>query len=249
VYAFTDAPDGSSSFAGLVEDAKSNLYGTTSSGGTSSRGTVFKIDATGKESVLYSFNTGTDGGLPQAGLLRDSVGNLMGTTVIGGTALNGVVFKVDSTGRETVTHSFTGANGDGSSPFAGLVASGSFLYGTTSYGGGSSDHGTVFKVDKTGKVTVVHSFTGIDGANPVAPLIRDAAGNLYGTTSEGGAFGFGTVFKLDTKSNVTVLHSFSNGADGATPTGSLVLDSAGNLYGTTQGAGTAGFGTVFKIKP
>ena len=143
-------------------------------------------------------------------LVRDAAGNLYGTTVNGGTGTEcggscGTVFKVDSTGKETVLHSFTGGT-DGASPLAGVVldAQGN-LYGTTYYGGTGKCNdevgvgcGTIFKVDKFGKETVLYNFTGgSDGAGPRdAGLLRDAAGTLYGTATIGGASGDGVVFKL-----------------------------------------------------
>jgi uncharacterized repeat protein (TIGR03803 family) len=148
----------------------------------------------------------------------DSAGNLYGTTQKGGTGCPspftpgcGVVFKIDPAGNETVLYSFTGANGDGAFPFAGLILdSAGNLYGTTNSGGaaggGFAGPGTVFKVDPTGHETVLHSFTGLngDGANPFGGrLVRDSAGNLYGTTLQGGGLpggncgnGCGIVFEL-----------------------------------------------------
>jgi len=145
--------------------------------------------------VLHSFTGGTDGASPQGGLVRDKAGNLYGTTASGGASGNGVVFKLDTTGTETVLHSFTGP--DGTLPYAGLVGDkAGNLYGTTAFGGTLGD-GTVFKVDTTGTETVLHSFTGADGGEPLwAALVRDKAGNLYGTTYGNGTFGYGVVFKL-----------------------------------------------------
>jgi uncharacterized repeat protein (TIGR03803 family) len=198
--------------------------------------------------VLYSFNGGTDGAQPHAGLVRDAAGNLYGTTIRGGGGSNlGTVFKLDTTGAETVLYSFTGFP-DGAKPRAGLVldAAGN-LYGTT-YHGGASDLGTVFRLDTTGAETVLHSFSGRDGQNPYAGLVRDAAGNFYGTTQNGGGdFAAGTVFKLDTTGKETVLHSFTGGSDGANPYAGLIRDAAGNFYATTFTGGAYGFGTVFKL--
>src|SRR5271157_1456393 len=271
LYSFTGGADGSTPEAGLLPDAQGNLYGTTSQGGdpacTNGCGTVFKVDTTGKETVLYSFTGLPDGASPTAGLVQDAQGNLYGTTSQGGdpacTNGCGTLFKVDTTGNETVLYSFTGTGGDGSEPYGGLVldAQGN-LYGTTSQGGDpacTNGCGTVFKVDTTGKETVLYSFTGgADGAIPYAGLVPDAQGNLYGTTSQGGdpacTNGCGTVFKVDTKGKKTVLYSFTGGADGAIPYAGLARDAPGNLYGTAQRGGnlactgpTNGCGTVFKL--
>ena len=244
LYSFTGGTDGANPYAGLIRDADGNLYGTTAFGGSSNAGTVFRLDATGKETVLYSFS-GVDGENPYASLIRDAAGNLYGTTFRGGESGLGTVFKLDGAGNETVLHSFNGA--DGQNPYADLTrdAEGN-LYGTTNYGG-DSNLGTVFKLDRAGNETVLHSFNLADGAEPTAPLIRDAEGNLYGTTGAGGESNWGTVFKLDKTGNETVLHSFSF-ADGGFPFGGrLIRDVAGNLYGTTSEGGAAYNGTVFRL--
>jgi uncharacterized repeat protein (TIGR03803 family) len=258
---------------GLVQDAAGNLYGTTHSGGANNGGTVFKVDSTGHETVLYSFcsvggSKCTDGGYPVAGLILDAAGNLYGTTSSGGANFGGTVFKVDNTDHETVLYSFCSVGGsnctDGAQPYAGLIrdASGN-LYGTTTSGGAFG--GTVFKLDNTNHETVLYSFCSVggsnctDGAQPYAGLIRDTAGNLYGTTNSGGANNFhGTVFKVDNTDHETVLYSFCPGGspctDGADPYAGVIRDTAGNLYGTTTGGGNPGncgyspnCGTVFKV--
>jgi uncharacterized repeat protein (TIGR03803 family) len=248
VHRFGGGPDGQLPFGGVVRDGSGNLYGTAALGGAGlgNCGTVFKVDATGT-AALYSFLGGTDGCVPESDLVRDAEGNFYGTTTGSGTP--GTVFKVDPTGMETVLYRFLGGT-DGAAPFAGLVrdAAGN-LYGTTMSGSGSAAYGTVFKVDTTGKETVLHAFAGPpDGAYPMAELVLDAAGNLYGTTTQGGSgvSEYGIVFKIDPAGTETVLHRFS-GMDGATPKAGLLLDAVGSLYGTTQGGGAFGFGTVFKI--
>jgi uncharacterized repeat protein (TIGR03803 family) len=155
-----------SEYGHLIADSAGDLYGTTSGGGASGAGVVFKLNKTG-ETVLHSFTGGADGGTPYAGLTRDSAGNLYGTTSGGGASGAGVVFKLDTTGTETVLHNFTG--GDGAKPSAGLIrdSAGNF-YGTTVFGG-ASNWGVVFKLDTTGTETVLHSFTGgADGGYPLA---------------------------------------------------------------------------------
>jgi uncharacterized repeat protein (TIGR03803 family) len=169
--------DGKSPYTGLVRDSAGNLYGTTDLGGASGLGVVFNLDPTGTETVLYSFTGGSDGAQPYAGLIRDSTGNLYGTTVTGGKFGLGVVFKLDPTGTETVLHSFAGLPTDGANPYAGLIrdSAGNF-YGTT-YGGGTSGYGVVFKLDTTGTYTVLYTFTGgADGGPPtqVSPETRQA---------------------------------------------------------------------------
>jgi uncharacterized repeat protein (TIGR03803 family) len=279
LHAFTGSPDGGSPAAGLLRDAQGNLYGTTSAGGNSSAacnnnscGVVFKIDSAGNETVLYSFNGQPDGANPLAGLIQDSAGSLYGTTCGGGTTGNGTIFKLDTTGKETVLYSFAGQP-DGSCPSAVLVLDAADnLYGTTKIGGTSND-GTIFKLDTSGTETVLHSFTAqVDGKFP-QDLLRDSAGNLYGTANRGGlqncvtgglgASACGTIFKLDTTGTLTVLYSFQGWKstnDGGRPVGRLVVDAAGNLYGTTEYGGSGsceisfpsgpvrvGCGTVFKL--
>jgi uncharacterized repeat protein (TIGR03803 family) len=198
--------------------------------------------------VLYAFGNGTDGGTPYAGLLRDSAGNLYGTTFGGGNGSSGTAFKLDPAGKETVLYNFKGKK-DGGFPSAGLVRRpGGALYGTTVLGG-ASNHGTVFRLNNTGREKVLYSFKGQDGSYPDAGLMFDAAGNLYGATAKGGDSDLGTVFKLDSAGTQTVLHSFAGGADGEFPYvyGSLVRDAAGNFYGTTLAGGTSNQGTVFKL--
>jgi uncharacterized repeat protein (TIGR03803 family) len=255
LYSFTGA-DGAYPQAGLVLDAQGNLYGTTANGGDLAClapygcGTVFKIDTAGKETVLYSFTGGADAAHPQAGLVLDAQGNLYGTTIGGGAYGVGTVFKVDPTGAETVLHSFSNSP-DGAYPQAGLVldAQGN-LYGTTYGGGNAYSYGTVFKVDTTGNVTVLHAFTfPPDGLYPQAGLVLDAQGNLYGTTSAGGGTQYeqGTVFKLDSAGNETVLYSFGRLPDGESPLAGLVMDTSGYLYGTTFFGGVWNKGTMFWV--
>jgi uncharacterized repeat protein (TIGR03803 family) len=260
LHSFTGGADGSDP-NGLILDLFGNLYGTTTYGGASGNGVVFKIDPFGNETVLYSFTGGTDGAYPN-NVIRDWKGNLYGTTTNGGAAAGsngyGVVFKIDASGKETTLYTFTGGN-DGAYPDLN-VALDSFgnFYGTTNNGGtsgaGTAGYGVVFKLDSSGHETVLHNFTGgNDGAYPNG-VIRDFKGNLYGAASDGGtsgvgAAGYGVVYKLDPSGNETALYNFTGGNDGAYPSSPLVLDWAGNLYGTTQLGGTADLGVVFKLDP
>ena len=262
LHSFTGGSDGGHPECGLIMDAQGNLYGTTFEGGAYGDGTVFKVDPSRNETVLHSFTGGSDGYMPYAGLIIDAQGNLYGTTFSSDNPAqgNGVVFKLDPAGSETVLYSFTGGR-DGAWPYGALIMDAARnLYGVTLYGGnlncnsGGQGCGTVFKVDPSGNETVLHSFAGgSDGWGPQGSLIMDAQGNLYGMTSGGGTYDFGTVFKLDPSGNETVLHSFAGGSDGWGPIGGLVMDAAKNLYGTTHGGGASnncysgGCGTVFKL--
>jgi uncharacterized repeat protein (TIGR03803 family) len=264
--------DGLSPAAPLIWGPHGALYGTTFEGGTPEGGgcehgcgAVFVADKTGKETVLYGFTGGADGGRPNATLIRDAAGDLYGTTEMGGDMSCffvgpgcGVVFKLDTAGKQTVLYRFT-AGTDGGGPGSLVLDRAGNLYGTTGYGGdlncgNSHGCGTVFKLDKAGgKFTVLYSFAGkTDGGRPSGSLVRDAAGNLYGTTSNGGdlncqaPYGCGTVFKLDKTGTETVLYSFTGFNDGTSPD-TLISDQAGNFYGTTLGGGTEGSGSVFKL--
>jgi uncharacterized repeat protein (TIGR03803 family) len=274
-----DGKDGISPYAGLIFDSVGNLYGTTEAGGTNQLGTVFQLSpgANGKwsEKVLHTFR-GRDGYAPYAGVISDTTGNLYGTTIYGGTSGGcggrgcGVVFKLtpgaDGRWTERVLHNFNGK--DGFWPQGGVIldAAGN-LYGTTSVGGkplgcGAEQCGVVFELETGANDTwtyrVLHTFNEKDGAYPLVSLLLDADGNLYGTTWQGGDQGIGTVFELMPEANSRwtekVLHSFTDGTDGGYPSASLIFDTAGNLYGTTNWGGSfdcggRGCGVVFELMP
>ncbi len=262
LHEFTGGEDGGNPLGGVILDSSGNLYGTTLVGGAFGYGTLFKLDPTGKETVLQTF-MGSNGLWPNSRLLRDSAGNLYGTTYDGGTSEGGAcvhgcgtVFKIDPTGKETILHAFTG-KADGSNPDGPPIrdAAGN-LYGTTPLGGSFSGScfggcGVIFKLNNAGTETVLYTFTGPDGEGP-DNLLRDAAGNLYGTTSSGGASGRGTIFKLDPAGKETVLYSFTANTDGGYPD-NLIRDRAGNFYGTASLGGDLscqspyGCGVVFKL--
>ena len=248
LYSFAGLSDGAYPSAGLVLDLAGDLYGTTSQGGKYAEGVVFKVDTSGKESVLYSFGSKTADGSDPRGLVRDAAGNLYGITVTGGASGNGTVYKLDTAGVETVLYSFSGTGSDEGLPNPGLARDSSGnLYGTTQgLNITTSSCGTVFKMDKAGNETTLYSFKcGADGALPEFGVVRDSAGNLYGTTTIGG-LNSGVVFKIDTTGAETVLHQFS-GTDGQYPTGTLLRDSGGTLYGATNFGGEYGWGTIYKI--
>ena len=283
IYNIPGLAGGAGPLGGLISDAAGNLYGTASFQGDASfggNGVVFKLshDTSGgwRGTVLHTFQ-GTDGANPNGGLIFDRAGNLYGTTYSGGTHNNGTVFKLspdpDGKWTETVLHIFQGSP-DGANPDAGLIFDrAGNLYGTSFNGGVLSfgGNGTVFELslEPNGEwsETVLHifqttgppNFQATGGSGPQARLTFDRAGNLYGTTFSGGSPNGGVVFKLSPEPNgrwiETVLHGFQGFPDGAQPIGDLVIDAAGNLYGTTTAGGNSGncfiggCGTVFRITP
>lgn len=246
LHVFTGIPDGAFSQAPVVRDANGNLYGTTTSGGNGS-GTVFKVDKNGLESILYTFrDSSRDGIFPSSSLLLDAAGNLYGTALGGPGA--GVLFRVDKNGNEETLHAFAGGAGsDAAVPSGGVIRDevGNF-YGVTLFG--RRGFGALYQIDPSGTLTVLHDFDGkSDGSNPQGTLVRDSAGNFYGVATQGGRKNKGTVFKLASNGDFTVLHTFTGGKDGSGPQGGLLLDSAGNLFGSAIAGGLTGNGTVFEI--
>jgi uncharacterized repeat protein (TIGR03803 family) len=261
------AKDGGNPQAALIFDAAGNLYGTTYQGGAYRRGTVFELTPTAgggwEETILHSFGGGEDGFRPQAGLVLDGAGNLFGTTSEGGAHASGTVFELTSAvgggWTERILNSFGSSSTEGINPVSVLVFdSAGNLYGTTLYGG-AYDRGTAFELKPDGanwKETILHDFgSGSDGVSPSAGLVFDAAGNLYGTTEIGGTFSFGTIFALTPRAGGSwtekIVHNFSaSSTDGGSPIGaSLIFDTKGNLYGTTNGGGADSKGTVFQLSP
>jgi uncharacterized repeat protein (TIGR03803 family) len=234
----------------LTRDAAGNFYGATLLGGLGF-GTIYRVDPTGKLTVLYRFQGKADGASPQGPVVRDANGNIFGAALEKGSGGAGTIFKLASNGTLTVLHSFTGGR-DGKAPQGGLLLDGTGnLFGST-FSGGDTGNGTIFEIAKIGGFRRLHTFSGvIDGTNPNGSLIRDAAGNTYGTAQLGGALSLGTVFKLTPAGQLIVLHSFTGEEDGATPFSGVLRDAAGNIFGTAE----QNFlidqrgGTVFKITP
>jgi uncharacterized repeat protein (TIGR03803 family) len=216
--------------------------------------TVFTLPATAQTfTVLHIFNGTPDGSFSEAPVVQDAAGNLFGTTTSGG-GDNGTVFKIDTAGHESVLFSFNGSNGG--FPNSGLILdSAGNLYGTAEEGPGGA--GVLYRVDKNGNEEILHAFQGgfnTEAASPAGGVIMDEAGNLYGATLSGGLGpfpGFGTLYRVDPAGNFTVLYKFQGKSDGANPTGPLVRDAAGNLYGVAPAVDTSGTvrGTVFKLAP
>jgi uncharacterized repeat protein (TIGR03803 family) len=260
LHEFTGGTDGASPEGRLVMDEAGNFYGTTSAGGVSNAGTVFKVTAKGQETVLYSFKGKADGANPVAGLAIDKAGNLYGTTTKGGSSTDGTVFKLavpKVTGGEwtqEVLHTF-GEDKDGKIPVAGVTfdAFGN-LYGTTS-AGGTYGNGTIFQLTPSSsgwRESVLHDFElQSDGGVPYAGLVLDGKGDLYGAATDGGAGGAnggGTVFELTHASGgwtFTVLYRLSGwGISGSYR--NLLLESD-KIYATTHCDGTDNAGTVYEL--
>lgn len=273
LYSFNGGSGGDAPLGGLIHGPNGSFYGTAEAGGSAGQGIVYQlfppssVGGSWTETVLYSFQGGNDGSRPYSDLVRDSAGNLYGVTYYGGGVDDfGTLYELSHSSKgwtEKVIYAFQGPEaGDGFAPNGSLyVSPDGTLYGTTVYGG-TSDFGTVFQLLQSAGVwteKVIYSFTGgADGAEPFSGLIADSNGVLYGTTALGGTTQLGTVFSLTPTStgwSESVLHSFSGGAkDGNGPESALVIDSAGNLYGstpvgvgTTCSGGISGCGMVFEL--
>jgi uncharacterized repeat protein (TIGR03803 family) len=261
LYSFNGGSDGSGPQGLLLRDGAGNLFGTTFYGGTSNAGTVFGITATGQEEILYTFTGAADGANPQAGVVRDSAGNLYGTTSAGGANHNGTVFelirpkKLGQPWTEQVLYSF-GAAPDGATPVAGVTFDHTGnLYGTTS-AGGTYGVGTIFQLVPQGSSwteNILHQFQNADdGAVPYAGLVLDKAGNLFGAATEGDSGNEGgTVFELTPSNggwNFNLIYTLA-GWDISGTFRDVLLDSAGNLYATTHCDGQYDAGTVYRLAP
>lgn len=268
LYSFTGQDgDGANPYATVSLGSGGVLYGTTSYGGTFGAGTVFELTppksgGNWRETVLYSFTGGNDGGYPQGGVTVGAAGVLYGAAKAGGASGMGVVFALTPPGAggawtEAAIYSFSGS--DGSTPYAEpVVDQDGVLYGATELGG-ASNYGAVYELSPgqggAWTETLLHSFaSGNDGAFPYAALSRDASGNLYGTTAAGGANQKGIVFELAPPAQLggawteTILHTFK-GSDGAYPYAGVAIGPNGSLYGSTPGGVGSSFGTVFELTP
>lgn len=250
----------------LAIDAAGNLYGTTGFG------EIFELsnNGSGTWTATYIYSLAADGGAPGPVIL-DAAGNLYGVNALGGANNLGFVFKLSLVSGTWVLndlHDFAGPDGSGCCSFSSLIMdSAGNLYGVTPKGGSSSacpsGCGVIFELSNnsgTWSETVLHSFSSTDGAIPEGPLTMASGGKLFGSAGNGGPDGFGVIFELLRQSGAWkfgVVHSFSGGNDGAYPDASLVVDSSGNLYGTTSSGGgggdlctlgtSSGCGTAFEL--
>jgi uncharacterized repeat protein (TIGR03803 family) len=245
---FGSGQDGQDPSGDLVVDASGNFYGTTYVGGLNGAGTVFKITTAGHETVLWNFGSGADGQKPFGSLLLGQDGNLYGTTSEGGAYGFGTVFKVTTSGVESVMWNF-GVGADGQTPKGRLLqATDGNFYGTTE-SGGSHTYGAVFKLTPAGAETILYSFAfGTDGQGPEG-LTQGPDGDFYGITIGGGAYNAGTAFKVTPSGVETQLWTFGNSSDGRNPDAAPLLGADGNLYGVTSGGGTSGLGALYRLTP
>lgn len=250
----------------LAMDSSGNLYGTTYVGGTYGPGTIYELTNSGgnwTESIVWSFSGQGDGANPQNGVIFGSDGTMYTSTPYGGTGASGTVDQFTKSGSSWAEQTlYTFQNGDttGGNPIAGLLLEPSGVLVGATEDGGAHRGGTVFSLTNSGgnwNMAPDYSFRAKTCcAGPAAGLIMDAAGNLYGTTQGSPGVNLGTVFKLTPKGDhwvQKVLYTFTGGSDGSTPMGVLLLDSAGNLYGTTLLGGVqnqyGGYGVVFEVTP
>jgi len=228
-----------------IQGRDGNLYGTTGSGGAFGAGGVYVVTQVGTESVLYSFPLNYTS--CQAGLTLGSDGNFYGACTAGGTFGYGLLYKLTPTGTFTDLHEFNISGGGAGGPYTPPIqANDGNFYGTT-YRGGTSDIGTVYKMTPSGTLTILHSFTNTtgDGSTPYA-LVQGKDGNLYGSSYSGGTGGYGVIFKISLKGKLTSLHNFVS-TDGAAPVAGMIQGTDGNFYGTTFQGGASNNGVVFKI--
>jgi uncharacterized repeat protein (TIGR03803 family) len=225
-----DGPDGA-----VIVRPNGDIYGSTGAGGVSGNGLLFSLSAKGKFKVLHDFTT-ADGSFIRGNLYRDKTGNLYGTALFSGANGSGTVFKYGADGTFTVLHTFAADGSDGQYPEHGVVADkAGNLYGVTAFGGANGE-GTVYKLDTSGKLTTLHSFTGgADGGFLYGGLAIDKDGALYGSTVDGGASSAGTVFEISPAGTLTTLYSFAGGSDIGGPEGDVHL--VGNNLDSTATTG------------
>jgi uncharacterized repeat protein (TIGR03803 family) len=241
LYSFgkSNGTDPNSPTGSLVQAADGCLYGTTEGGGANNAGTIFKLTAAGKMATLYSFS---DHDTRPNGLIQARDGCLYGTTTGADEKLQlgkdyGSVFRITPTGKFTTLHAFAGGP-DGEDPESALVQGRDGFFYATTRNGGANGCGTVFKMARTGSLTIIHLFTLTEGYNPTAGLVEGRDGCFYGAAPIGGPKRTG---------KMTVLHWFG-GDEGDTPSG-LALGRDGCFYATTARGGASDAGVVFKMTP
>jgi uncharacterized repeat protein (TIGR03803 family) len=264
LHTFTGQGDGYQPYGALVMDSGGNLYGTTSEVGHGA-GTIFQFKHAGSNWILktlYSFS-GPDGAIPYGGVTFGPDGALYGITAQGGSDNEGTIYRLTPQAslcksfscpwNLTTLHSFAGLDGRLPHFVAPVFDAEGNLYGTTGLGGANGEGAIFHAVDSGGTWTesVIHSMDDFtEGAYPPSSVVADRAGNLYGVV-ENSPTGFGAVFELNASTGWTlsILYNFTERSGGATPIGSLIVDAAGNLYGTTSSCVSGCGGTVFELSP
>jgi uncharacterized repeat protein (TIGR03803 family) len=256
-----DTTEAAVPYAGLIQASDGNLYGTSFGGGKNSIGTVYKIALDGTYSTVFNFTKDSQGPYqPYTGLVQGPDGALYGTTLRGGPANLGTVYRLTLDGTVTTLVSFTGSNG--SNPEGRLIVGpDGALYGTT-LTGGANDRGTVYKVTPSGTQTILYSFTDIGtinaagvgtnaiGSNPRAGLALGPDGNFYGTAYQGGPNGWGTIYCITPGGTITMIHAFRGApTDGQYPLAAVTVMPDGTLYGTTSAGGYSGYGVAWQLTP
>lgn len=242
-----DGSNGTNPYGTLVLEADGSLVGTTRSGGSVDRGTVFRLTPGGSLTTLTDLN-GSDWKFPIAGVTPASDGAYVGAASSGGPNNNGSLFRVSSSGEVTTLHLFGTGNSPGVTPYSQLVSDQQGnLFGTTLSSNVIGEaYGTVFKLGTDGALSTLAVLNEGAGAWPYGKLTIDSAGNLFGTTYFLGQYNGGTVFRISPDGAFTVLHAFENDVEPSRPIGGLYLDNQGNLFGTTTYLASGGFG-IFKI--
>jgi uncharacterized repeat protein (TIGR03803 family) len=251
LYDFTGQDFDAYPHAPPVQASDGNFYGTTLGSFVGNGGEVYKMTPSGHKTRLFTFDR-TDGANPGDPLIQATDGNFYGTTNTGGASGRceqygcGTVFKLTPKGIETILHSFNVQNFDAYYPVAPVIeGSDGELYGTAPRGG-PKGHGVVFKISRTGKYAIIHSFDGVDGETPQTGLVLATDGNFYGTTEGGGTSDVGVIFRISPGGRYSVVYSLDD-TTGAYPSAALLQHTNGKLYGFAGEGGTYNYGTFFSV--
>lgn len=269
-----DHAEGRQPWSGLVQGSDGAFYGTTFYGGLNDTGTIFTITPDGTLTTLYSFTPlegepeiNADGANPFGNLTQGSDGAFYGTTILGGSAGSGTIFRITPDGVLTTLYAFSAVpslypetNADGAYPYGGLIQGSDGCFYGVATDGGQNGSGTIFQITQGGVFSCLHSFTALtapapigknpDGAIPYGSLLQGSDGAFYGTASAGGYDSSGTLFRMAPGGALTTLHFFapdSSKLEGIGPYSNLVQGADGNFYGTTQRGGAYNRGTAFVL--
>jgi uncharacterized repeat protein (TIGR03803 family) len=246
VHAFSERRHHSS----LLQATDGDFYGTVNDGYAFGLGAVFRVTSDGTFTVLHEFAGGADGAHPHAALTQGTDGLLYGTTIVGGPANLGIIFRMTLSGTVSIVHAFTNGD-DGAYPYDGGLthASDGSMYGTSKGNCIFRNCGsTIFRLEASGSLIPLHTFE--NAYNSITGRLTESRdGNFYATTMHGGGKAYGSILRITRTGVVTTVYEFTGGADQSFPQAGLVAASDGNMYGTTPYANGVGFGTVFRITP